>query len=236
MRNVLCVKDDDSMCQLRQRFIRERDQMDDLQYYRLELRDHSTVSFCSFSKAYFGTIDDIRILINALDEKHRDSYGELVAAFRAYEEGRTEVTHHAAFQEVPLLTPAKLIHRERLVLENHTLEHENIWQCIYKMRCERVETEHLWLECEGRWLRMLKAKFKGLQHEDALGGWKTIREGMLWGFPCTLQGDSECFRNVLAEPEKGFKNKKGLEQDWENFKRSPDPVFDEFCNDIYGDG
>ena len=210
--------------------------VDDAQYYRVELDDCATVSFCSFSKSYFGTLEDIRALINALVEKRKDSYKELVSAFRACEAGQTEVTHHAAFQEVPLLTPARLIHRETLVLENHTLEHENIWQCIYRLRCDRVETEHLWLECEGRWLRVLKAKFKGLQHEGALGGWKNIREDMLWGFPCMLQGDSECFRNVLAEPEKWFQTIEELEQDWEDFKKNPDPQFDEFCNDIYGDG
>ena len=213
-----------------------RSPVDDVQYYRVELDDCATVSFCSFGKSYFGTMEDIRTLINALDEKRKDSYKELVSAFRAYEAGQTEVTHHAAFQEVPLLTPARLVHRETLVLENHTLEHENVWQCIYKMRCEKVETEHLWLECEGRGFRVLKAKFKGLQHEGALGGWKTIREDMLWGFPCMLQGNSECFRNDLAEPEKWFTTIDELKQDWEDFKKNPDPQFDEFCNDIYGDG
>lgn len=177
----------------------------DTQYYRLELKNYSTVSFCSFSKSYFGTLEDIRILINPLDEKRKESCGELVTAFRAYEADRTEVTHHAAFREVPLRTPVRLIHRETLVLENHTLEHENIWQCIYKMHCERVETEHLWLECEGCGFRVLTAKFKDLQHENALGGWKSIREDMLWGFPVCCRETLSVSRMSLQSQRKGSK-------------------------------
>ena len=186
--------------------------MSNVQYYCLELDDYSAVSFCSFGKCYFGTLEDIRAFIDSLDQEKPDSHRELVSAFRAYEEGRTEVTHHAAFQEVPLLTPVRLIHKETLVLEDYAWDHLNTWQCTYKMRCDRVETEHLWLEYEGRGFRAMKANFKNLQHEGVLGGWIAIGY-MLWGFPCVLQGDSERFWNVIAEPEKGFKTIEELEQE-----------------------
>lgn len=209
---------------------------DDTQYYRLELDDYSTVSFCSFGKYYFGTLEEIRAFIDTLDKKCKSSHRELVAAFRAYEAGQVAATHHVAFQEVSLLMPAKLIYKEKAVLENHTWEHLNTWQCVYKMRCEKVETEHLWIECEGRGFRVLKASFRGLQHESVLRGWRDIHENMLWGFPYILQEDSGRFRNVLAEPEKGFETMEKLEQDWENFKNNPDPQFGGFCDDIFGDG
>ena len=148
--------------------------MSNVQYYCLELDDYSAVSFCSFGKCYFGTLEDIRAFIDSLDQERPDSHRELVSAFRAYEEGRAEVTHHAAFQEVPLLTPVRLIHKETLVLEDYAWDHLNTWQCTYKMRCDRVETEHLWLEYEGRGFRAMKATFKNLQHEGVLGGWIAI--------------------------------------------------------------
>lgn len=209
---------------------------DDTQYYRLELDDYSTASFCSFGKYYFGTLEEIRAFINAVDEKCKGCHRELVSAFRAYEAGQTEVTHHAAFQEVPLLTPARLVHKENLVLENYDWEHLNTWQSVYKMRCEKVETEHLWLECEGCGFRAVKANFKKLQCESVFGGRREIGEDMLWGVPCMLQEDSGRFRNVLAELEKGFQNREEIEQDWETFKKVPDPQFTGFCDDIFGDG
>jgi len=171
-----------------------------------------------------------------LEKERGDSQRELVSAFRAYEAGQTDASHHAAFQKVPLLTPAVLVHQESLVLEDYAWDHLNTWQSIYKMRCKKVESEHLWFECEGRFFRSVKAAFRELQHESALGGWKAVTEEMLWGFPCMLQGDSERFWNALAEPEKVFRTMEELEQDREMFKKEPDPSFDEFCNDIFGDG
>lgn len=209
---------------------------DDPQYYRLDLDDYSAVSFCSFGKYYFGTLEEIRSFIDAVDKECKDSHRELVSAFRDYDAGQTAVTHHVAFQEVPLLTPVRLLHKEKLVLENYAWEHLNTWQCIYKMRCEKVETEHLWVEYDGIGFRAMKANFTNLQHEGALGGWSPISGKMLWGFPCILQGDAGHFRNVLAEPEKGFKTIEELDQDWEAFRVDPDPQFDGFCEDIYGDG
>lgn len=210
--------------------------LNDMRYYRLELDDYSAVSFCSFGKYYFGTLEEIRSFIDAVDKRCENSYRDLVSAFRAYEAGQTEVTHYVAFQKVPILTPARLIHKETLVLGDYVWDHLNTWQCIYKMRCDRVETEHLWLVCGDQGFRTMKANFKSLQYEGVLGEWITIGEDMLWGFPCVLQEDSEYFLNVIAEPEKGFKNAAELEQDWEKFKKNPDPRFAGFCNDIFGDG
>lgn len=208
----------------------------DKRYYRLELTDYSAVSFCSFGKYYFGTLEEIRTFIDRLEKERGDSHRELVSAFRAYEAGQTDASHHAAFQKVPLLIPAGLIHKESFVLEDYAWDHLNTWQSIYKMCCDRVETEHLWLECEGRGFRGVKANFKRLQHESVLGGWKEIDEKMLWGFPCMLRGDSGHFGNALAEPEKGFETREELDRDWEAFKKNPDPQFVGFCDDIFGDG
>ena len=208
----------------------------DTQYYRLELDDYSAVSFCSFGKYYFGTLEDIRAFINTLDKECEDSHRELVSAFRAYEGGQTDAAHHVAFQKVPLLTPTRLVHTEKVVLQNYAWDHMNTWHRAYKMRCAKAETEHLWLECEGRYFRVIKVTFTKLRYESILGGWRQLSENMLWGFPCILREDADYFWNALAEPEKGFQTMEELEQDWEAFKRNPDPQFAEFCNDIFGDG
>lgn len=208
----------------------------DMQYYRLELDDYSAVSFCNFGKYYFGTLEEIGAFINMLDKEYEDTHRELVSAFRAYEGGQTDVAHHVAFQKVPLLTPARLVHTEKVVLKNHAWDHTNTWQRVYKMRCTKVETEHLWLECEGRYFRVMKATFTKLRYESILGGWRQLSNNMLWGFPCILREDTGHFWNTLAEPEKGFQTMEELDQDWEEFKKNPDPQFTEFCNDIFGDG
>lgn len=88
---------------------------------RTELDDYSAASFSSFSKYYFGTPDEIRALIQAMDENKRDEDGHksLLAAFRAYESGQTDVTHNVAYQEVLFLLPAKLLHTEKVALNDY---------------------------------------------------------------------------------------------------------------------
>ena len=105
--------------------------MNEKKYFRLILDDYSAASFTSFNKPYFGTWEEIQILLNELDKnKHsEDSHSSLLTAFRAYEAGRIDVTHNAAFQEVPFLVPAQLLHSEKVQLENHAWEHLNTWLC-----------------------------------------------------------------------------------------------------------
>lgn len=211
--------------------------MNEKQFYRLILDDYSAASFTSFNKPYFGTWEEIQLLLNELDKnKHsEDSHKSLLTAFHAYEAGQTDVTHNAAYQEVPFLVPARLLHSEKVELKNHAWEHLNTWQCPYNMRCDKVISEHLWFECEGEWVRAVKAEFMFLRYQGAIGQWKLVGD-MLWGFPGMLAGDPAKFFNVFAEPEKYFKTKRDLETDWQAFKGTPDPDFTEFCNDIFGDG
>ena len=211
--------------------------MNEKKYFRLILDDYSAASFTSFNKPYFGTWEEVQILLNELDKnKHsEDSHSSLLTAFRAYEAGRIDVTHNAAFQEVPFLVPAQLLHSEKVQLENHAWEHLNTWLCPYNMRCDKVVSEHLWFKCDGELVRAFKAEFSFLRYQGAIGQWKLVGD-MLWGFPGMLTGDPAKFFNVMAEPEKFFKTKVELEKDWSSFKESPDPDYTQFCNDIFGDG
>lgn len=208
----------------------------DLQYYRLALDDYSAAAFCSFGKYYFGTLDEICAFINTVDKECEDSHRELVSAYRAYEAGQTDATHHVAFQEVPLLTPTTLLHKEKIMLENYAWDHLNAWESVYKIRCKKVESEHLWLECEGRAFRAVKVTFKRLRYKGALGEWKPVNGKVLWGFPCIIRGDSSQIQSMLAEPEREFSDLGTLEQDWEAFMRNPVPDYTGFCDDIFGDG
>lgn len=206
-------------------------------YFRLELDDYSAPAFTSFSKYYFGTFDEIREFIFALCEKDRsrNNHTALISAFRVYESGQTDAIHPVAHHFVPLLVPAQVLYREKIELANHAWEHLNTWSCTYNMRCGSVNSEHLWVECGGEFTRVVKAEFAGLCYEGLEDCWMPIG-GRLWGFPCMLTGDEEKFWNRLAEPEKVFKTKEELIADWEAFTASPDPDFEDFCNDIFGDG
>lgn len=206
-------------------------------YYRLELDDYSAASFTSFGKYYYGTLEDLRSFFDALagSEDFKERFTKLIATFRAFENGREDLKHNVAYREVPFLVPVRLLHREKISLENHAWTHLNTWDCPYYMRCNKVESEHLWLAYGREYCRATKADFANLQYTGHIGEWRDVRS-MLWGFPCILTGESSGFRNRLAEPEKYFKTSTEAQQDWEAFQRNPDPDYSEFCNDIFGDG
>lgn len=211
--------------------------MADPQYYRLELDDVSTPAFTSFGKFYYGTMDEIKGFIDALDaaDYTGDYSKDLVSAFDAYLQGHTNVTHSVAYHEVPLIKLVRLLHEENLNLADYSWEHLNTWGYPYYMRCSKVETRHLWLECDGTYSRVMFANFTNLDYQGVIDHWKAVGT-MLWGYPELLNYEPPHIYNRIAEPEKVFATENECEEDWIAFKTLPVPDFTEFCNDIFGDG
>lgn len=209
----------------------------DEQYYCLHLDDYSAPAFTSFGKAYYGTMADMRSFINALDSdpERSKTYEKLIGAFREYEAGNTSVKHNVAYQEIPLLEPVTLLGKAALRLDNYRWEHLNTWRWPYNMRCDVVETTHLWLSIDGVYCRAVLAKFENLQYEGIGGGWDRLDDGY-WGFPTMIVPDGRYVYNRLAVEEKRFKRKKDAGKDRAQFPLLRDVDFSEFCNDIFGDG
>ena len=206
-------------------------------YYRLELDDHSAAAFTSFGKYYYGTMEDLRCFFGELiiDEDLKKRFKDLISTFQAFDEGQRGLTHSIAYRKVPFLVPAHLLHKEAVTLENYKWEHTNTWGWPYYMRCDKVESEHLWFACGGEYFRAVNAVFSKLQYAGTAGNWNHIGT-MLWGFPCILAGNPFSLWNRLAEPEKHFRIEEEVLQDWNEFLKAPDPDYSEFCNDIFGDG
>lgn len=206
-------------------------------YYRLELDDHSAAAFTSFGKYYYGTMEDLRCFFGELiiDEELKKRFKDLISTFQAFDEGQRGLTHSIAYRKVPFLVPAHLLHKEAVTLENYKWEHTNTWGWPYYMRCDKVESEHLWFACGGEYFRAVNAVFSKLQYAGTAGNWNHIGT-MLWGFPCILAGNPFSLWNRLAEPEKHFRIEEEVLQDWNEFLKAPDPDYSEFCNDIFGDG
>lgn len=79
------------------------------------------------------------------------------------------------------------------------------------------------------------ARFENLELENYDGEWRRVGENA-WGIPQMLRFEGNSVCNRLAIVEKIFKTKQEMEQDYHSFLKKPDPVFDEFCNKIFGDG
>lgn len=208
------------------------------QYYCLQLDDYAAPSFASWSKPYYGTLADIRCLVDALAGDGKDhglSITELVDGLHDYEAGNRNVTHHVAYQVVPLLEPVELLGEEVLHLEGYQWEHRNTWGCPYKMRCDRVRSRHLWLNGPEGICRVVMAEFENLRYEGMSGLWVPLLDGF-WGFPMMLASEGTRVRNRLAVTEKRFPSLEAARQNMAAFQPAQDVDFTAFCQDVFGNG
>lgn len=206
------------------------------QLYRLCLDDFSSASFCSFEKYYFGTLDDIKNFIDAIrsDEKLAEKFANLINTFDKYMAGEKNIKHNVAYREMPFLVRAKCLDTTESMLTNYNWEHINTWQWPYDMRCKEAKSSHVWISCQGEYMRCIRTEFIDLEYEHFNGRWD--EPGMIWGYPHQIEFDNNRTYNRLFVAEKLFKNKTESLEDIEKFKINPDPNFKEVLDDIFGDG
>ena len=211
--------------------------MTELPYYRLELDDYSAAAFTSFSKEYFGTMDDIRDFISALEQNEDfcKSQRALIEVFHKYQQGEKNIRHKVAYQEVPFLVRVKVLHQECRQYHDLSWEHLNTWRWPYYLRCSRADAEHLWLQCQKKYYRCVKVRFTGLEYESFQDEWNPLG-GMLWSYPKMIEYVKPLLWNRLAVIEKYFDNLEDIAADIKAFAEKPDPDFSRFCDDIFGDG
>jgi len=203
--------------------------------YRINLEDCSAASFTSFSKPYYGSLDEIRELLTLIqnDPEMEGCCTEVLNAFfNLYEKGRRGVVHLVAYKEVPLLERVQILGKREFVVSDYHWEHINTWGCAYKMRCKSALISQFWVSRKNTFNRCLKVLFDGLEYEG-LDGWKAIGESF-WGYPHMLKYESPIVFNRLMIEDATFSS---LSEALENLE-SENPGFDfrGICNDIFGDG
>ena len=206
-------------------------------YYRLVLDDYSAASFTTFSKEYFGQMEDLDGFFNAIqeDEDTAERFHDLLSVYKQYKSGETKVIHNVAYRDVQFLVPAKILGSETSVLTNHEWEHTNTWECIYKMKCDKAESSHIWVSCHGQYFRCIRTRFTNLLYENAVHEYAS-HDGWMWGFPHQLEYEPPITECRLFVVEKRFRNKAETMNDRINFIHEPDPKFDSVLDDLFGDG
>ena len=210
--------------------------METEQFYQLQLDDHATPAYISFSKPYYGTLEEIRAFVAALEqnEKCRNCHESLITAFHAYENGDIGAKHNVAYQEIPLLIPVKVSKRRSLTLPEHKWTHMNIWECPYELRCQELQVEQVWIEAENLYVRCVRARFKNLELQSIVNDdWGALTDGF-WGYPHILEYEEPYVYNRLMVIEEVFKTKKLM---LKNARASePGLCMDELCDEMFGDG
>jgi len=206
-------------------------------WFRLLLDDYSVPPITTADKEYYGTLDDVKGLIESLksDEKGRDGHKGTIEAFEKYLAGEKGATHNVAYQDVPILTSIKVIYNVEQELSETEWEHLNAWHWVHDMKLTSAKAQHYWIKDKKHYRRIIKAQIVGLCYKDTVGNWIDPDE-MFWGFPGMLTHDGDVLYNRLACIEKNFDSLDDLQDDYENYLKNPDVDFERFCDDIFGDG
>lgn len=204
--------------------------------YQLRLTDCATPSFISFDKPFYGSLEEIRGFIAALeqDEDCRERCEALIAAFCSYEAGNHAVTHNVAFRELPLLRPVHVLEQRSITLREYAWTHMNIWECPYYLRCEELEAEQAWIVTANSYVRCVRARFRNLEIKSiARDGWRQLNGGF-WGYPHMLEYEEPYVYSRLMVAEEAFSSKRLLLKN----AHSPRPglCLDEVCDEMFGDG
>ena len=206
-------------------------------YYRLLLDDYSAAAFTSFDKEYFGTMYDMKGFFKAIreDEDTVKRFADILSVYDKYIAGDKKITHNVVYQNVPFLVPAKVLGTETTMLTDYAWDHFNTWNCLYRMKCDKAESKHIWFSCHGKYHRCIQTKFTNLLYESTVGNFVS-HDGWMLGFPHQLEYLPPVTTSRLCVVEKSFKNKAEAMNDRINFIQNPDPIFERVLDDLFGDG
>ena len=204
-------------------------------HYVLQLWEPAAPAFCSFSKVYVGTKPELLKVAERLEQEQ--NMPETSAAIREYYAGNHKATHNVAYQEIPVLTPVRVLGESKLGLPEREWEHMNAWEWPYKMRFASAQVSQIVIRFGGNYHRCLKATTTDLCYEGFQGEWKPIGS-ILFGNACVLHSEELPdghfeFGNDLYVQEESSKTKEPL------VRKLMDPeevVFDRLCDEIFGDG
>lgn len=203
-------------------------------HYVFYLDDPATPSFCSFDKLYVGTQGTIAKGIERM--RAENHYPHTVEAYDQFLAGDKEVTHYVAYAPCRLLTPVRVLHATTLELGPHSWEHLNTWECIYKMRFKHATVRQILIRHKNKYHRCIRAEITDLCY-DATIDWQPLTSGF-WGHDYLLEVQQLpdghfVFSNTLYVEEDQFATKE------EAIALMSDPskvVFDNICDEIFGDG
>lgn len=201
--------------------------------YGITLDDYFSPSFCSSTKTYFGSLDEIQAFIESLEDT--EQYLITKEAFKRYLEGDTEATHHVAYSEYKLIDSVDLLAEEEIKLDKTAWEFLNVWRFPQYMEIDSGSVKKVLLKHGKTYLRAIKASVSGLRTADRPDApkseWLELFGGF-WGHPGILIANENTVHSTLYMKEKEYKTKK---EAIENFRTDPVSL-DCMCEDVFGDG
>ena len=179
--------------------------------FGVELPDYAMPGFCSGSKLYFGSIEDIASFRRAL-----------------YSDDRCKP------EDMEFMN-AKLYGAKYSSQAAGKCEHTNVWGFPYFAWWDRLESVHLWIRYKDRFLRCVRVRMTNLRidtNEDASASYSPGEQ--LWGYPHILEYRQPYHFNRMYEVEKTYETEDSLLYDLAHYDGSIELTT--WLDDLFGDG
>lgn len=200
------------------------------QLYAFELDDYSAPSCTSFTKLYFGTIADFRVVVEGIGEEYGE---ELRNTFERFVAGEQKITYHVAYSVTRFARFATLITEKPINLDEVSYQYENSYGFYYQVEMSKAEGRVAVVKLGKQfyivyWLTVTNPRYMGefIKKWDTLGDW-------IWGFPGIIEVKGETLRNILGMIESAFDTE---EEAMARFEDLHDFDFNRFFEDVFGDG
>lgn len=210
--------------------------MEKKQYYAICLDEYAMVSFCSFTKKYYGTEDDMMQFAKALETNNTMS--DLVQSLNEFSDGNKDVQYYAAYNNHRLATPVIFHPENHLTLIDYEWEHLNIYGFPYYMHADGIEIDQAIIRYENEFLRCAKMKFINLSYKDEYSkSGKEFLTGHFLGHPQVYKVNKRNRKNIIIEGRFFVKEEAytTLKEAREHLSEK-DLKFRPFMDDVFGDG
>lgn len=203
-------------------------------YYEFCLDDYAAPSCTSGYKLYYGTKDDLTLLLNNLEKVRQISE---IDVFKEFLNGNDNVENIAGFSKVRFANSVSVLAEKEISAKETFYDYTNPYDCHYLLRFDEMRCQRILIKSEKGYAVAHKTILTNPKYKDDLypDGWATI--GMLWGFPAMIkmEGDVNHYtaENLLYIMERTFKNEKEAR---EYFDSTKEIDFQMFFEDVFGDG
>lgn len=133
------------------------------EWFRFELEDPATPSFCTFKKDYFGNQEQIKSFMDKRPKLELD------------------------------LIPCKPVALSYINFPRTAWEHRNVWDFDYHMEAERITVAQALLDCGDWYALCISPLFQGLRYYDNICmEWVPV-PNQIWGQPHVVEKSGDYF-------------------------------------------
>ena len=204
--------------------------------YEIDLDDYSLPGFCSGTRKYYGTADEVKAFVLSLNNAEGSHLENLVKAIDFNCSNGYILRHTVEYDKGLFISPVTLIAQASFRIKAPEWMHLNIYGYPYYMKADSAIISEMIVKSRKIYVKCARAELKNLRYSihPTKGKWKKLTDGF-WGFPGIIQydpkGDKTFSSLFFVEKESERKNDPELKiGDPKNIDLSG------FCDNIFGDG